>query len=224
MNSVFDLYKVDLGKIEVYEYYYDSTKSGQSVYLHLKAPSTILKQAGERYEATISIAPQFQNTTSDEERMMTFVMPPTTEVETIGPSATGSFKGNVATFTISTGTKFPASFTVTSGPHEKDVAELLVENLTSPDRILVMAGVATLIFSSFQGATMLRRRKTYYRTAKLIARVYEENRDNREALSSELTSIHDSLYRMFVEDKITDEQFEKLHNLVHEHLPETKEE
>jgi len=220
INSVFDLYSVDLGKIEVYEYYYDSTKSGQSVYLHLKAPSTILQQVKDKYKATISIAPQFQNTVSDEERLMIFAMPPTTEVESVEPSTMGSPKDNVATFTISAGIRFPDSFTIISGPPKKSITELLVENLTSPDRILVIAGVATLLVSGFQGASMLRRRKTYARTAKLIARVYEENRENREALNRELTSIHDSLYRMFVEDKITDEQFEKLHSLVHEHLPE----
>lgn len=224
MNSVFDFYSVDLGKIEVYEYYYDSTKSGQSVYLHLKAPSTILQQVREKYKAIISIAPQFQNTTSSEERVITFVMPPTTEVESVEPSTTGVFKDNLAVFTVSTGTKFPSSFTVVSGPPKKSLAELLTETLTSPDRILVIAGVVTLLVSSFQGAMLLRRRKAYSRTARLIARIYEENKGKREALNSELTSIHDSLYRMFVEDKITDEQFERLHNLVHEHLPEAKEE
>lgn len=221
-NSVFDLYSVDLGKIEVYEYYYDSTKSGQSVYLHLKAPSTILQQVKDKHTATVSIAPQFQNTASDEERIMTFIMPPTTEVESISPSTVGSFKANIATFTISTGAKFPNSFTLVSGPPKKEITELVVETFTSPDRILVIAGVTTLLVSSLQGFSMLRRRKTYGRTAKLIAKVYEENRNSSEALIRELTSIHDSLYSMFVEDKITDEQFEKLHDLVHKHLPETE--
>ncbi len=184
----------------------------------------VLRQVGDEYTAAIDIAPQFQDTTNDEVRAVTFVMPPETEVEDVAPSTVGSFKDNVATFTISKDTKFPYYLTITSGPSEKTVTQLFVENFTSPDRILVMAGVGTLLVSGFQGASMLRRRKAYGRTAKLIAKIYENKRRDQKALSSELITIHDSLYRMFVEDKMTDEQFEKLHTLVHEHLPETEKE
>ena len=219
-NVIFDLYSIDMGKMEVYEYYFDSTSSGQSGYLHFSAPSTILRQEGEYFKATVNVNPLRQNAKSEDDRNIAIVMPSQSEVESINPSNLGSFKKNTATFTVSANDRLPASFTVDSGPHKKDLTEMIIENFTSPDRILVMGGVITVAISGFQGMNMLRRRRTYSRTARLIAKVFHEYGATPDRLRQELSIIHTSLYRFFIENQITDEQFEKLLAMVDRILKE----
>lgn len=216
----FDLYSIDMGKMEIYEYYFDSTSSGQSVYLHFSAPSTILRQEGESFTAAVNVNPLRRNALSEDNRSIVIVMPPQSEVESINPSNLGTFKKNAATFTVSANDRLPTSFMVVSGPHKKDLTEMIIENFTSPDRILVMGGVVTVAFSGFQGMGMLRRRRTYNRTARLIAKIFHEYKATPDRLRQELSTLHVSLYRFFVENQITDEQFEKLLALVDRILKE----
>jgi len=209
-KAIFDLYSVDMGKAEIYEYYYDSTSNGQSVYLHFSAPSTILRQEGDSFTATIDISPLRRNTASEHERNIFIIMPSQSEVESITPSNLGQYKKNTATFTISASGRLPSSFTVISGPHVSSLTETIIDTFTSPSQIIVMASVVTIAISGFSGVGMLRKRRTHNRTAKLIAAVYRDYRKDHEKFDQELDRIHDLLYRLVAEDKISDDQFDKL--------------
>ncbi len=209
---VFDLYSVSFGKMEAYEYYYDSTSSDRKVYVHFTAPSTILRQEGDTYTSTIMISPRWQNATSDPptDRRIFIVMPPQSEVKTLSPAETGLYTGNIATFTLPSTKRLPFRLTVTSGPHIKEMTELIIENLTSPDRIVAMVGLVVGISSGSQGLRMLRRRRTYNKTIQLLVRVFDDNKSDSQRLVAEMGNITSSIFRLFIENKITDEQFEKL--------------
>ena len=181
-SIAFDLYSIDMGKMAIYEYYFDSTSNGQSVYLHFSAPSTMLLQSGDSYLATVNVNPLRQNTLSEDNRNIFIVMPSDSEVESINPSSSGNLQKNIATFILSANSHLPVSFTVTSGPHVPTFNEMVLANFTSPDRIIVIAGVATVLISGFQGMSLLRRRRTYNRTAKLIAKIFHDYIRPHEAL------------------------------------------
>lgn len=181
-SIAFDLYSIDMGKMAIYEYYFDSTSNGQSIYLHFSVPSTMLLQSGDSYLATVNVNPLRQNTLSEDNRNIFIVIPSDSEVESINPSSSGDLQKNIATFILSANSHLPVSFTVTSEPHVPTFNEMVHANFTSPNRIIVIAGVATVLISGFQGMNLLKRRRTYNRTAKLIAKIFHDYIRPHEAL------------------------------------------
>ncbi|MFQ6075762.1 MAG: hypothetical protein ACE5Z5_06480 [Candidatus Bathyarchaeia archaeon] len=208
--GVFDLYSVSLGRMGAYEYYYDATDSDRSVYVHFTAPSTILRQEGDTYTATIKISPLKQHTPSKYNRNIIVTMPPGTELKKISPTEIGSFTRDLATFTLAKNKEMPEGFMVTSGPHVKGTTEILVEGLTSEWGIAAIIGLITGLSSGMQGVRIWRRRRTYNRMVRLMVRIYDEYSSDPDRLTQEMANLTHSIMRLFIDNKITDDQFERL--------------
>jgi hypothetical protein len=213
VGESFDLRSISLGKIETYEYCSDYTSIDRSIYSHFSAPSNILQQKGELFTATIYVDSFKQKEPSEWDRNIVIIMPSDTEVktaETTIPSIIADIEGNVAYFTIQKNETLPISFTVVSGPYEKSFWGLFVDQLISPDVAATIIGFVILFPSSLQGAKMLRRRKTYNRLLDLMVAVYDEHKYNASVFEKEITNITDSIFKSFIDNKLTDEQLEKL--------------
>jgi hypothetical protein len=156
------------------------------------------------------MAPWTQHTPSQSDMRIEIVMPATTELKTTTPITDVEIENNLARFTIHEGELLPDSFTVTSGPRQKTLPDILFNTLTSPEGIVAIIGMTVLIPSGIQGLRMLRRNRTYNRLIRLIVKLYEEYRSNPVALEKEMDNLTEAIFRSFVDNNITDEHLEKM--------------
>jgi len=209
----FDFQSISLGKLETYEYISDYTLTDRSIHVHFTAPANILQEQGESYIATIHIDAFEREEPSKWTRKIIIVMPSITQVteteatpKSIGSSINSEIDRNMAIFTIQQGEFLPASFTVKSMPPQKTLLEFLV----NPEVVAVLIATIILLPSSIQGIRMIRRDRTYNRMLRLIVKLYHEYKPNPDALEKEMENLTESIFASFIENKITDEQLEKL--------------
>jgi hypothetical protein len=207
----FDLTRVFIGNLEALQWNEDYTANGRSYYVYFKAPSNMISQDADSYSLLIDVSPLYQGTTYNVEQEIRVVMPSETDVVNASPSNMTVWKGNIATFTIHRGNIYPASYSVTSSPRQKSLSEKLLESVgTQPSSWVAVGTVAVLLYGAFRGTTLMRRRKTYYRLYRSMASIYDRYSSNPSQLNLEMTSMSGSILKYFIEDKMTDEQFEKL--------------
>jgi len=209
----FDLRSISLGKLETYEYSSDYTYADRSIHAHFSAPSNILQEKGELFTATIAINALEQGEPSEWNRKITIVMPPITEVtnaeaasKSVGFSPNHKIDRNMAIFTIQQNELLPDSFTVTSRLPQKALLDVL-EDVRFWSLLLT---ILIVLPSSIQGFRMLKRSKTYNRLLKLIVNLYHDYKSNPDAFEREMDNLTESIFTSFIEDKLTDEQLEKL--------------
>jgi hypothetical protein len=135
-------------------------------------------------------------------------------VTTASPSSNATWSGNIATFTIHRGDLYPVSFSVNSGPRVKDIGERLAEIInkweTEPTYWVALGTVSALLYSAYLNNNLRRRRKYYYRLYRGMVGVFDSSSSDPLQLKKEMDNLSNSIVKYFIEDKITDEQFEKL--------------
>jgi hypothetical protein len=207
----FDLTGVFIGNLEALQWYEDYTANGRSYYVYFRAPSNMISQDVDSYSLLIDVSPLYQGTTYNVEQEIRVAMPSETEVVNASPSNMTVWKGNIATFTIHRGTIYPVSYSVTSSPRQKSFSEKLLESIgTQPSSWVAVGTVAVLLYGSFRGTILMRRRRTYYRLYRSMASVCDHYSSDPAQLNLEMTAMSGSILKYFIEDKMTDEQFEKL--------------
>ncbi len=210
----FDLTPVFIGKLETLQWYSDYTADGRSYYIYFKAPSNLMEQNKDTYSVTFDISPLYQGKTYDVEQKIQVSMPPNTEILNTIPSVMSTRTANIATFTIHRGNQYPAAFSVTSAPPIKDTAQVFLENavrwITEPSAWLAIVSLAVIGYTAFRGGQLWNRRKTYYRLYRSMVSIYEHYAPDYAKFQGEIDNLSASFLKCFIDDKITDEQFERL--------------
>jgi hypothetical protein len=207
----FDLTAVFIGDLEALQWNEDYTANGRSYYVYFKAPANLISQDKDMYSLLLDVSPLYQGTTYNVEQEIRIIMPSETDVMNANPTNMTVWNGNVATFTVHRGNRYPASYSVTSAPRQKSLPEKFIESVgTQPSSWVAVGTVGVLLYGTFRGTTLRRRRKTYYRLYRSMASVYDRYSPDPTQLNLEMTNLTGSILKYFIEDKMTDEQFEKL--------------
>jgi hypothetical protein len=213
IGESFDMRSISLGKLETYEYYLDYTATDQSIYTHFSAPSNILQTKGDLFIATIHTDPLKQKQPNKYDRNIMIVMPSTSDIkraETPDSNIEAKMDRNVATFRILHNESLPSYFSVTSGPYQKWWGQVVAEQIVSPEVFGTIIGFIILFPSSIQGAKMIRRSKTYNRLMDLSVKIYQQYKADPLAFGKEMDNLTDSIFKSFIDNRLTDEQLERL--------------
>lgn len=210
----FDLTSISVGDLEALEWKEDITRNGRYYYVYFKAPANIMSQFKDVYSLELDVSPSYQGLTYNVEQKIQISMLSDTEVRSASPSNMSTFSGNIATFTIHEEDRRPTSFTVTSGPPIKDAMQSFLESagrwLIEPSTWVAFATLMVLLYTAFRGKRIWSRRKTYYRLYRSMVNVYEHYALNFAQFYQEIENLSRSITKYFIEDKITDDQFDKL--------------
>ena len=210
----FDLTAISVGNMEALQWYEDYTANGKYYLIYFKAPSRILSQYNDVYSLVLDVSPLYKGQTYKIEQKIHISMPSNTEVQSASPSNMSTYSGNIVDFTIHRGNKYPESFSVKSGPPIKDVIQSFLENaahwLTEPSTWVAFATLTVLLYTAFSGKRIWSRRKTYYRLYRSMVNIYEHYAFNFAQFYQEIENLSRSITKYFIEDKITDDQFDKL--------------
>jgi len=210
----FDMTSISVGDLESLEWKEDITENGRYYYIFFKAPANIMSQYSDAYLLTLDVSPSYQGKTYNVEQKIQISMPPSTEVRSTSPLNMSTYFANIVTFTIHEGDRYPESFSVTSGSPTKDFMQNFVENagrwIMEPSTWVAFATLAVLLYTAFRGKQIWGRRKTYYRLYRSMVNIYDHYALSFPQFYQEIENISRSITRYFVEDKLTDDQFDKL--------------
>jgi len=210
----FDLTAISVGNLESLQWYEDETASGRYYYLYFKAPANILSQYKDTYSLVLGVSPLYQGLTYNVKQEIQISMPSNTEVQSTSPSNMCTYSGNIVTFTIHEGDTYPVEFSVKTGPPIRDVMQSFLESagrwLSEPSTWAAFASLMVLLYTAFRGKRIWSRRRTYYRLYRSMVRIYEHYALNFVQFNQELENLSRSITKCFIEDKLTDDQFDKL--------------
>lgn len=212
MLTGFDLTSVSVGSLESLRWYEDYTPAGRYYYIYFKAPANLMSLYRDTYSLILEVSPLYKNSTYNVEQTIQIIMPSNTEVKSASPPSMATFGKNAATFTIHRGDRYPALFSITSGSPLKDVTQSFLESasrwLTEPSIWVAFGALAGLFYTAFRGTRAWQRRKTYYRLYRSMVNIFDHYSKDLPRFYQELDNL--SITQYFVEDKLTDEQFDKL--------------
>jgi hypothetical protein len=210
----FDLTSISIGDLEAFEWKEDITTSGRYYYIYFKAPANLLSQYKDTYSLTLDVSPSYQGERYNVEQKIQISMPPSTEVLSTSPPDTSASSGNTVTFTIHHGDRYPTSFSVISGPPIKDPMQSLLESAGhwafEPSTWVAFGSLMVLLYTAFHGKRIWSKRKTYYRMYRSMVNIYQRYALNFAQFYQEIENLSRSITKCFIEDKITDDQFDKL--------------
>jgi len=211
----FDLTGVSIGKLEDLQLYEDDTTNGSYYYIYFKAPARFLTRSRDTYLLTLKVYPDYRNVIIiDVEQIIQISMPPDTEVQSASLLSMATYSGNIITFTVHKTTVRPTAFTATSGPPVKDPMQSLFESagrwLIEPSTWVAFGSLIVLFYTAFRGKRIWSRRRTYYRLYRSMVNMYQHYAFNFAQFYQEIENLSRSITRYFVEDRITDEQFDRL--------------
>lgn len=210
----FDLTPVSTGSLSLWEVHKDWNKNGTYYNLRFEAPADILIQHGDTYNCSIPVSHNYWGNTFNNQQMIDINMPTNTEAKAASPTDMGILKGNTATFLIAYGDTYPSLFTATSGPPAKSLSQAVWDNLTlallSPGGWATIGSLIVLSFTGLRGRRIWQRNKLYHRIYKSMVTVYEMYSKDLVKFHREMDNVSSSSIKMLLDDRITDEQFEKL--------------
>jgi hypothetical protein len=210
----FDLTPVSTGNLKVWELHKDWSKSGISYNLRFRAPASLLFQHGDNFTLSIGVSPDYRGQNFTIQQAIDIDMPANTEIKEALPSNMSLLRGNTATFVLPRNTRYPAAFTVVSGPPSKSFSQVVWENaslwLFTPAGWAAIASLLVLSFTGLRGRRIWNRSRLYHRLFKSMVTVYDMYSKDLLKFHQEMDNMSKSIIKTFVEDKITDDQFEKL--------------
>ncbi|MEM3731293.1 MAG: hypothetical protein QW667_03685 [Candidatus Bathyarchaeia archaeon] len=209
----FDLTQISTCSLERWELRREWSLNGVWYKLQFKAPASILTQHLQNYTFTINMLSN-QLKTNKVQQVIEINMPLNTEVKEATPADLCIIKGNTATFTIGTEEKYPNALKVISGPPAKSLSQMLWEGaslwLFTPAGWGVMASLTVLTFTGLRGRKILGRNRVYSRLYKNIVTLYDLHAHDNLRFRQEMDNMNKSIITMFLQDRITDQQFERL--------------
>jgi len=210
----FDLTAISIGNLKAFQWYEDYAENGRYYYIYFEAPAKLLSQHRDTYSLVLEVSPLYVGQTYDVEQRIQISMPPNTEVQSTNPPNMSKSSENIVTFTVHEGDVYPATYSVTSGPPIKDPTKSLVDSLyaivTDPTKWVALGALITLTYTGFRGRQIWGRRKTYYRLYKTMVNTYDRFCLNFPPFSLEMENLSRTITQYFIEDKITDDQLDKL--------------
>jgi hypothetical protein len=212
----FDMTPVSTGCLKLWEFYRDYNIKETTYSLFFEAPANVLSQHGDNFTFRIGASSYYHGSTYETQQVIDINMPATTEAKTALPSdMSPELKGNTATFRIFTpGDTYPSLFSVTSGPPAKSLSQAVWDNVTlallSPGGWVTIGSLIVLSVTGLRGRRIWQRNKLYHRIYKSMVTVYEMYSKDRVKFYREMDNVSRSSIKMLLDDRITDEQFEKL--------------
>ena len=208
----FDLTPISVGSLSRWELYKDYNDDEQYYNLHFEAPANILSQHGDNYTLTLPVSTSYQGYTFKINQIIDVNMPANTEIKQTFPSSL--YSENTATFTIARGNQYPLRYTVISGLPSESLSQTLQKAsslwFTTPAGWAASASLLVLGITGLRGRTLWRRNKLYHHLFKSMVTIYDLYSSDLEKFHQEMKNISASIFKMLIDDKITDEQFEKL--------------
>jgi len=212
----FDLMcNISIGALKDWKYYLDSTITGMYYYIYFEAPANILSQRKDTFTLRLDVfsaywSEKIENVT----RVIKINMPSNTEIQSMTPSDFGFSEGNTAAFAMSEDDEYPISFIVVSAPPTKSLPQAVLEALSrwvlEPSIWVAFATLLVLVFTGLRGKQIWSRHKTYYRLYRALVNIYDSYSTNFPKFHREIDDLSTSITRLFIEGKITDDQFDKL--------------
>jgi hypothetical protein len=211
----FDLTPVSTGSLDLWEFHEDFSINGTYYNLRFEAPADVLTQHGNIYNCSIPVIHNYWgNTFKNALQMIDINMPANTEAKAASPTDMSVLKGNTATFYIAYGDTYPQLFTATSGLPAKSLSQAVWDNVTlallSPGGWATIGSLVVLSFTGLRGRRIWQRNKLYHRIYKSMVTVYEMYSKDLVKFHREMDNVSSSSIKMLLDDRITDEQFEKL--------------
>ncbi len=210
----FDLTSISIGNLGVYEFYEDSNIKGVHYDLYFKAPANILTQHGDNFTLTIAVSPAYIGQTLKMQQVIDINMPANTEIKEMSPFNLSLPRGNTGTFVISKEDQYPMAFTVISGAPSKPLNQIVWETasvwLFTPGGWAAMVSVTVILYTAFRGRRIWGRSRLYHRMYNSMVTIYDLYSSDILKFHQEMANVSSSVFKLLIEDKITDEQFEKL--------------
>jgi len=210
----FDLTPVSTGNLKTWEFHKEWSSNGVWYNLRFKAPASMLSQHLANYTFTINSLPEYRGSNNNIQQIIDINMPANTEVKEAKPFNMCIIDGNTATFVIGKDDKYPDAFTVVSGPPTKSLSQAIWEGaslwLFTPVGWASIASITVLSITGLRGRKILNRNKLYRHLYKSMVTVYDLYAADSLKFQQEMDNISRSIIAMLVQDRITDEQFEKL--------------
>jgi hypothetical protein len=210
----FDLTPISIGSLERWEFYEDWSETGIKYELHFEAPANVLSQRAGNYTCILGVSSDYQGYTFKIQQTIDVKMPTDTEVKETNPSSMTVFNGDTATFAITRGDTYPATYTVVSGPLAKSLGQAFVESAAvwtvTPVGWAAIGSLLVLALTGFRGRAILKRNNTYHRLYKSMITLFDLYSQDLPRFHEEMDSVSKSVFKMVIEDRITDDQFEKL--------------
>ena len=208
----FDLTPISVGSLSRWELYKDYNQGEQYYSLLFEAPANILSQHGDNYTLTLPVSTEYQGYTFKINQIIDVNMPANTEIKQTFPVSTHS--ENTATFTIARGDQYPSSYEVVSGSPAESLAQKLQNGanlwLFTPAGWAAFASLLVLSITGLRGRIIWRRNKLYHHLYKTMVTLYDLYYKDTQKFQQEMENISISIFKTLIDDKITDEQFEKL--------------
>jgi len=210
----FDLTPISIGSLARWEFYEDWSGTGIKYELHFEAPSNVLSQRGGNYTCKLGVSSSYQGYTFKIQQTIDVKMPTNSEVKETSPNNMTIYNGDTATFVIARGDTYPVAYTVVSGPVAKSFGQAFVESasvwMVTPVGWAAIGSLLVLAITAFRGRTILKRNNTYRRLYKSMVTLFDLYSDDLPRFHEEIDIVSKSIFKSIVEDRITDDQFERL--------------
>jgi hypothetical protein len=208
----FDLTPISTGNMRLWELYEDWSQSGTAYNLQFEAPASILSQHGENYTCTLDVATSYVGESFNIDQVIDINMPATTVTKEFSPQHLSFDSGsNVGSFVLQHGDTYPKAFTVVSGPPLKNALfDAITTWFTTPPGLAATASLLVLAATVMRGRRVYGRNRLYRRLYRTMVTVYDLYSKDIQRFRVEMDGISKTVFKMMVDDKITDEQFEKL--------------
>jgi hypothetical protein len=210
----FDLTPVSTGALTAWEFHEDWNQVGVHYDLYFRAPAHVLSQQEENFTFIIQVPSLYQDRTFNTSQIIEVDMPATTVIKETSPSIMAVEKDNRAFFTKAPGDHYPAEFTVVSGAPAKSLSQIMADDASlwffTPGGWAAIGSLLVLSLTGLRGRRILNRNKLYHRLYKGMVSIYDIYSKDLLKFHQEMESMSTTIIKMLVEDKINDEQFEKL--------------
>ena len=210
----FDLTPVSTGSLKLWEFYRDFNLNGTTYSLLFEAPANVLSQHGDNFTFSIGVSSYYHGYTYKTQQVIDINMPATTGVKTASPTDMSQLKGNTARFLIFTGDTYPSLFSATSGSPVKSFGQAAWDDaslwLLAPGGWATIGTLIVLSFTGLRGRKIWQRNKLYDHIFKSMVTIYDMYSEDPAKFNREMDNVSKSSIKMLLDDRITDEQFEKL--------------
>lgn len=210
----FDLTPVSTGGLTAWEFHEDWNQNGVYYNLYFKAPANLLSQHEDNYTFSIGVSSLYRGSAFNTSQVIDINMPANTEIKETSPASMAVQNGNTASFVKAREDLYPEAFTVVSGSPSKSLSQVIMDDVglwfVTPGGWAAIGSLLVLTFTGLRGRRIWNRNKLYHRLYKSMVSIYDMYSRDLLKFHQEMENMTRTIIKMLVEDRINDEQFEKL--------------
>jgi hypothetical protein len=208
----FDLTPISIGNMQLWQLYEDWTSVGTGYQLQFEAPANILTHTGTNYTCTLPMTTSYAHHSYDVNQVIDIDMPFDTVTRQLTPKTLCVPSGNnVGSFLVMNGDLYPEAFTVVSAaPTQNTLNQVMTAWFTTPGGLGATASLIVLGFTAFRGKRIYNRNNLYHRIYRSMVTLYDLYSTEETRFRIEMDTVSKNIFKMMLDAKINDEQFEKL--------------